>query len=160
MRIAKPIPKLSKEDLARFWELVYKRGPDECWPWLGSRTKAGYGTFGYNKGSYYAHRVAASLARKITVNLHVCHNCDNPPCCNPRHTFNGSDKDNSKDSAHKKRCGAFTKPWRYPQIKMSFIRAKKVAAAKGVQTEIARRFKISQSTVSRVKTGRIWRDEY
>jgi SAM-dependent methyltransferase len=29
----------------RFWSKVDRRGPDECWPWVGARLESGYGRF-------------------------------------------------------------------------------------------------------------------
>lgn len=44
----------------RFWEKVDRRGPDECWPFLGSIDGRGYGSIGANGGKPLrrAHRVA------------------------------------------------------------------------------------------------------
>jgi len=58
---------------------------DDCIPWLGAKTKAGYG----NLGSTTAHRIAYALfvsdlpanSRRFTVD----HLCRNPGCVNPFH---------------------------------------------------------------------------
>lgn len=78
---------------------VDHRGPDECAPWTGSRTKAGYGTFTSGGRHFYAHRAAYEAAHgPIPEGYdvdHTCHNedlscpggdgCPHRACCNERH---------------------------------------------------------------------------
>jgi hypothetical protein len=88
----------------RFWSKVDKRGPDECWPWLANRTKQGYGRFNIDGHNPRASRVAWMLIHgTVPSDVFVCHSCDNPPCCNPRHLWVGTNLDNILDSVAKGR---------------------------------------------------------
>lgn len=102
-----------QQNVEAFWKRVDKRGRNQCWPWIGWIRKDGYGTFycgGQNRsdgkrGRYYLpHRFSYELHRgKIPKGKLVCHKCDNRRCCNPRHFFVGTHKDNTDDSIKKKR---------------------------------------------------------
>ena len=100
--------------VARFWEKVDVRGPDECWEWHGCRFLPGYGHLGRwgDEWSVYAHRVAFEIANDgIPDGLFICHNCDNPPCCNPAHLWAGTAKDNIQDSIRKGKFFAWREEW-------------------------------------------------
>lgn len=92
-----------------FWLKVDKSGgPDACWPWTGGTNADGYGLFGGDR----AHRVAWTLAHgPIPAGLHVLHDCDNPPCANPRagHLKLGTHQQNMDDRGARNRtsrlCG-------------------------------------------------------
>ena len=91
----------------RFWAQVDRAGgPDACWPWTGSCTKAGYGqiSFGQN-GHLYTHRLAYELIHGMLLpGFLVLHRCDNPPCCNPfQCLFSGTPQDNMHDASLKGR---------------------------------------------------------
>lgn len=77
-----------------FWPRVDKRGPDECWPWLGNIGTTGYGVFFLHRRPLVASRVAYQLTNGVSLppgkSIMVCHRCDNPPCCNPAHLFLGT----------------------------------------------------------------------
>lgn len=89
----------------RFWSKTDVRGPEECWPWLASTARGGYGQFAIRHGSLTpAHRYAWTLANgPIPDGLWVLHSCDNPPCCNPAHLFLGTQQDNVDDMCSKRR---------------------------------------------------------
>ena len=70
----------------RFWSKVDKRGPDECWPWLGYRKPKGYGRFHYQGRNRSAPVVALILSGiAIPDGREPDHTCYNPPCVNPKH---------------------------------------------------------------------------
>lgn len=83
-----------------------KKGTDACWEWPGGRLPWGYGRIGNSDDPSlsYTHRLSYSIfVGPIPQGMLVCHTCDNPPCCNPKHLFVGTISDNSKDMIAKKR---------------------------------------------------------
>lgn len=75
--------------IARIFDYVDVRGPDECWPWKLSLGSHGYGQVGWglpdgrNAGTT-AHRVAwIACYGPIPEGMTVDHRCRNAPCCNP-----------------------------------------------------------------------------
>jgi hypothetical protein len=86
----------------KFWKDVDIQGPDDCWPWLRKKDKAGYGRFARGTagrlGIFSAHRTAYYLTYgEIPKGLFVLHSCDYRCCCNPKHLRLGTQSDNMKD---------------------------------------------------------------
>src|SRR5689334_3346338 len=88
----------------QFWDRVAKLGNSECWPWKLACNPAGYGLVNYDGRCRLAHRIAWLFTHgNLPSDKHICHHCDNPPCCNPAHLFCGTDKDNMADAKRKGR---------------------------------------------------------
>lgn len=112
---------ISDVALARYWRRVDVRGPDECWPWLGTKTAAGYGNIMVCGKRIYATHIALMLDGRPRVDaLQALHSCDNPPCQNPAHLRWGTNADNRADSISRGRHargathGSKTKPGSWP----------------------------------------------
>lgn len=100
----KPLPQFRDEDIARFWAKVERRGLDDCWLWQASVINIGYGAFRIAHRTVRANRIAYFLATgSDPLAALVCHSCDTPRCCNPRHLFLGSTGDNQRDKCAKGR---------------------------------------------------------
>lgn len=79
-------------------------GYEECWPWLGSKDRDGYGRYGADWLEHRAHRVAWEFAfGPVPNNLCVLHKCDNRACVNPAHLWLGTNQDNTYDRSAKGR---------------------------------------------------------
>lgn len=97
--------KLSDNDISRFWSKIDVKGANQCWPWKNSlRGSLGYGQFRIGDSICDAHRVALELKEgPLPKGRYVCHSCDSPKCCNPRHLFAGTQKNNMDDMTDKGR---------------------------------------------------------
>jgi biotin operon repressor len=77
---------------------------DECWLWIGRRDRDGYGSLSVDRTSRHVTRIIWELLfGQIPSGLCVCHTCDNPPCCNPKHLWLGTNQDNVNDMMAKGR---------------------------------------------------------
>ena len=75
-----------------------------CVVWNGSRDRRGYAQVRYKRRLFYVSRIMLGL-HNGPHEIHACHRCDNPPCINPDHLFQGSRKDNAADMMRKGRGG-------------------------------------------------------
>lgn len=154
-------PKIPLEK--RLWKRVDKSaGPDACWPWTGCRNPQGYGYIGDGNGKVTRpHRVAYELANgSIPAGLLVCHHCDNPPCCNPKHLFIGTHQDNADDCLRKGRNRNVPMPGEEnPQAKLTEGDVKKILALGGTMSNraIARHLGVTPSLIGYVLKRKIWK---
>lgn len=96
-------------NVARFWSRVDTSGGlDSCWPYDGMTDQHGYRYFSICQKKHRAHRIAAELFYgPCPDDRRVCHHCDNPSCCNPRHLYYGTAADNTRDMIERGRAKFF-----------------------------------------------------
>lgn len=149
------------------WKFVDKRGPKECWPWIGSVKR--YGVFSMKHETFRAHRVIYFLTHPGEISLKiqdrfsddadiVLHTCDNPACCNPNHLVLGTPKDNTQDMISKGRRFN-NKGELHPLSKLSNEEVREIrelAAKKIPLKEIAKKYGVSVPTVSGIKWRRVY----
>lgn len=161
---------LSERQLSYYWNKIRFIGAsdEECWDWIGALNAQGYGNW-WASGKYLrAPRVAYFLANGAYPDrLHICHHCDRPACCNPRHLFIGTHTDNMQDCAQKGRNGSTTRPESRPRgarvntakLTEDQVREiRKIFALGGItKSALARRFGIDWTACDWVIQRRSWR---
>lgn len=153
---------LTEKDTDRFWSKVNKVGPDECWDWTAACCSGGYGVIGichFRKVySYRSHRLAwESTYGSITKGLCVCHKCDNRKCCNPKHLFLGTNQENVTDRNAKGRVAHREKHCRAKLTERDVIDIRNQMKNGMSQTNVAKRYGISQRTCSDIKSSKTWK---
>lgn len=148
---------MADDVVTRFWRHVQKT--DGCWCWTAALNREnGYGRFKVHGKMVGAHRFSYMLSYgPIPEGLVICHKCDNPPCVRPDHLFPGTHKDNGRDKVEKGRAlsgirNAFAK---LTDEQVSEIRHLDISGIP--QREIALRFSLAQTTVSRIVRASAWR---
>ncbi|QGJ93008.1 HNH endonuclease [Gordonia phage Kabocha] len=159
----------------RFWQYVKRGRKSECWEWQGHRTDAGYGQFVMyppdvsQKRTVVASRQAFALSHGREAVHDVCHTCDNPPCCNPAHLYDGTKSQNSLDMVSRGRDN-----WATGKMKARNLRGTKNGQSKLTEADVreirklyaqggytqqalAKQFGVAQSKVSDVINRRTWK---
>lgn len=97
-----------------FWDRTEVSGENECWRWLGSVTRYGYGIARVSRQTVVATRLSLVLhGKKRPSDKHfACHTCDNPICVNPAHLWWGTHRENMQDAVRKGRLKSdHLRPW-------------------------------------------------
>jgi hypothetical protein len=149
MEIPYPVP---AGTAARLLDRIARGALDDCWP-IGN---SGYGRFKIGAHTHGAHRVVWTMLHgPIPDGLVVCHRCDYPPCCNPRHLFLGTYRDNAVDTIQKGRH-ARRGPRKLTVEQVQAIRQERGAG--GTLRVIADRHGVTDMTVHKIATRRMWRE--
>lgn len=145
--------------VARLEKAIISKASSGCWN-VSPATKQGYGkirAFGETKLS---HRVSYELFNgPIKKHLMVCHKCDNPSCINPEHLFLGTANDNMQDKISKGRHAGARKGSKHHKAKLTEWQVKEIKSLlkkKVSQRQISEAYKVSQTIISNIKTGKRW----
>lgn len=152
----------------RFWDKVSVGLKDECWEWNGARHPEGYGFMFAGKayGSGMArwikvHRLSWEIHNgPIHDGLQVLHHCDNPPCVNPAHLYVGTQLQNIRDRAQRRRGkehhqnGIANDNAKLTEADVRAIIA--LLKTGRSQTEIAKIFGVVQPHISRIAHKTSW----
>lgn len=159
-----------EKTVAKFWERVIRGGPDECWIWVGSRHRSGYGQFTFRQGgikkTMRAHRMSYELSKgQIKDGLEVCHNCpcgDNKSCVNPAHLYAGTHKENMMDTVLKgqwRPSGAVGERHGMHKIRISDVAAirSEYTGMRGEQTRLAAKYGLGRNAISSILSRKTWK---
>lgn len=153
------------EDLKNLFDSSYRKDPNGCWIWNGS--KGWYGRAKIPRCGYVmAHRLSLYLIGVCLDGLNSLHKCDNPPCVNPEHLFPGTQKDNARDMVNKGR-DFYSK---YPHLirrgednPRSILKEFQVRSAINMIRSgdplwlISERLSVSLCSIQKIKSGNNWR---
>ncbi|NLU65007.1 hypothetical protein HCA61_22480 [Rhodococcus sp. HNM0563] len=104
--------------VARFESKRYRRGENQCWPWIGAISSTGHASYRAaslpgpsRRGTVPAHLFAFQLAHGVitrlgwtaTDDVTVCHQCDYAACTNPGHMRLGTNATNRIEYVRRRR---------------------------------------------------------
>jgi len=121
-----------------------------CHEWQAGLARGGYGKFTRWPKTTTAHRAAYELfVEPVSKGTCVLHRCDNRLCVNPKHLFLGTQKENIKDMDEKQRRGTKAKVT-YEQA----VEILEMLLEGQSQQQVAKKFNVNQTTISRIKLGK------
>ena len=148
----------------RFWAKVDRsNGGDACWLWTGYTKRNGYGSYTVGtRGAAvtrHVHRISYELTYgPIPPGACVCHHCDTPSCCNPRHLWIGTQYENLADMTAKGRrakqnnVGADNN-----RARLTDADVRAITADTRRSQDIALQFHVSSAHVRAIKLRKAWR---
>jgi HNH endonuclease len=101
--------------------------------------------------------LAGHLGRELKPGYYACHRCDNPPCVNPSHLFEGTHLDNMRDCMNKGRNakGSRSGNAKLNEYKVVEIRGKH---SNGIRVkDLADEYNVSISAISNVIKYETWK---
>ncbi len=143
------------EEVKQFLTQNIVRQPNGCLTWARGCNRAGYGVIRYKYKDYLVHRLLWSLSgRELPSGMELLHSCDNPPCCNLDHLSLGTQLDNMMDMCQKNRVAHGEEHCRAKLNDCQVSEIKLLASTGEALKEIAKKFDISPSHVSRLVSGK------
>lgn len=146
------LPHMTATDRERFLNRHISRNPvSGCWNWTGDKDRKWYGLYQVpshiagkeSKVKCRAHRLSWVLHHgPIPADLHVLHRCDNTRCVNPDHLKLGTNADNIEDAVR-----------RGSRSRLSDDEVRAIRASADPHPDIAAKYGITRSTVSKIKRG-------
>ena len=118
---------------------------DNCWEWLGSKDKDGYGVFTLDQKKTPAHVAAYKLSIGIVPHgYYVLHKCNNSSCVNPLHLYAGTQKENIRDQ---KEAGTFVEGENSGSAKLKEDDVKHIRASSFSNKSLAKYYEVSYHTI-------------
>lgn len=153
---------LTDAEKARLWSKIDVRGPDDCWLWMAQhKKKDGRGVIKFRQIDFQVPRVTLALVdgNFPEGSVYACHECDNPPCCNPAHLWWGTHAENLADAARKglmykwqgRRSGHLN-----PNAKLKPSDVLKIRSDPRTQIEIAAQYGVGETAINNIKHRRTW----
>jgi len=149
---------ITDDDIERFLRKIEIKDLTQCWNYKEYKLR-GYGQFNLKtKIKVRAPRfVYCIYYGSFDETLQVCHTCDNPTCCNPFHLWLGTSKENSDDKYRKQRNRSAKGIENNSKLtNENIIEILYLLNLGIVQYDIAKKFNVNQSVISRIKNNKVW----
>jgi len=147
--------------LERFYALVSPEPNSGCWLWEGAVDRRGYARMkadgpGATSAAHVALTEIYGQPRPASGH-YCCHRCDNPSCVNPEHLYWGTPAQNVADMKARGRMKLNpVKGEASPHAKLTEADVLTIRASQDRGSALARRFGVSHSLISHIRTGRNW----
>ena len=143
----------------KFWVKVGSPTDAGCLPWLGAKTRGGYGRMRI-KGKYrYAHHLALEMAGFERNGAEVAmHSCNNPSCVAVAHLSWGTQKENVQQSLREGRSPHTGRVAgeRNGNAKLTAADVVAIRASDIGPSELARSYGVSPSLICAIRARRSW----
>ncbi len=130
---------------------------DGCLLWPFEIGRTGYGTVRHKDKRRVASRVMCEMAHGAPNDpaMDAAHSCHNPPCCNPRHLRWATRSENNLDMAEN---GTAMRGEKVVFSKLTEADIHEIRSLEGTmrQQDIADRFGVNATAVSRILSGKRW----
>lgn len=139
----------------RFFSKITADPSSDCILW-NAACRDGYGLLHVDGKLVQATHVSWFLKHGSWPTLHVLHRCDNPPCINPDHLFEGTDADNAADRDAKGRQRSLTgmDVWNAKLTGLEVSEIIALTATRMTNAEIGALFDVGAAYVSSLRHGR------
>jgi hypothetical protein len=122
-------------------------------------------------GTIRSNRIAYFLTYgEDPEELQVCHHCDNPPCCNGKHLFKGTNYDNQQDKIKKGRAKYHVGPQKNPHhnhakgehhgrsklTESNVLEILHRCSEGGARSKLSNEFHVSKETIADIVSRRTW----
>lgn len=150
----------------RFREKFVIGEPDECWEWLGGKSrKGGYGRIHIDRSDprkRLAHHLAYELHYGVKIasgnGYVVMHRCDNPGCVNPAHLRLGTMLENMRDRDSKGRRNAIGEKNGSTKLTPELVVRYRLELARGKPLmQLARETGLNSKTLSNMRDRITWK---
>lgn len=140
--------------------------PDERWPWTVWLNRKGYGVYNaWNSRKkqyiqYCTHRIAYVLHTGREPANCVLHICNYAACCNAKHLYDGTDKENARDreihNPHFHPRGSHIKQAKLTEAIVANIK-ERLQQPNVNMSAIAREYSVTQRVIRCIRDGLTWR---
>lgn len=147
--------KITDKIIDRFYDRFIPEPNSGCWIWIGGEEER-YGKLYVAPKYEKAHRVSYVIHKGvIDPGLVIRHKCDTTFCVNPDHLICGTQKQNVHDMIERGRFRNFDGV-NNPRAKFTLEQVEVIKQDNRFQYVIAKDYGVSQSTIGRIKLGKVY----
>ena len=127
---------------------------DECLEWPYSKHNGGYG----QTGEGTVHRIICKEVHGAppTPGHYAAHRCGNAPCCNPRHIYWATPRENQADRVVHGTSNRGRRNWQAQLDEAKVREIRKLVSAGGNHRVIAERYGVTRLVVTKVANRHTW----